>query len=218
MSLEALARRIGACDACPRLAAWRERIGRERRAAYAGEKYWARPIAGFGDARARLIVVGLAPGAHGANRTGRVFTGDRSGEWLYRALHRAGFANQPSSIARDDGLALRDAWVTVAVRCAPPGNKPSPAERDRCAPFLDEELALLARARVAVCLGAFAWQAMLRAHAIAPRPKFAHRAEARAGRFTLLASYHPSQQNTFTGRLTREMLDGVFARAKELLT
>jgi len=216
-SLAALEARVVACRACPRLVKWREQVGRERRRAYAGEKYWARPIPGFGDPRARLIVLGLAPGAHGGNRTGRVFTGDRSGDWLYAALHRAGFANQPESIGRDDGLSLRDCWVTVAVKCVPPDNKPLPDERDRCAPFLVEELALLERARVVVCLGAFAWDSLLRQLAVAPRPKFAHGAETAAGRFALVGCYHVSQQNTFTGRLTEPMLDAVLARAKALL-
>jgi uracil-DNA glycosylase family 4 len=181
-------------------------------------------VAGFGDGDARLIVCGLAPGAHGANRTGRAFTGDRSGEWLYRALHRAGFANQAEATARDDGLVLRDCYVTLCVRCAPPENKPTPAERDACLPFLVEDLRLLTRARVAVCLGAFAWDGMLRAIAgaasqprLSPRPKFAHGAEARAGAYTLVGSYHPSQQNTFTGVLTEPMLDAVFSRARTLL-
>ena len=173
---------------------------------------------GFGDPAARLVVVGLAPGAHGANRTGRVFTGDRSGEWLYRALHRAGFANQPRSTDRDDGLALRDCWVTVCVRCAPPDNKPTPAERDACLPFLVDELRLLRRARVLVCLGALRLGRRRCARSPRPpRPKFAHGAEAAVGDYTLLGSYHPSQQNTFTGKLTEPMLDAVFARARALV-
>jgi uracil-DNA glycosylase family 4 len=213
-SLPVLKRRIEACDACPRLVAWRERVARERRAAFADEDYWGRPVAGFGDPAARVLVLGLAPAAHGANRTGRVFTGDRSGEWLYRALHKAGLANQAESRARDDGLTLRGAWVSVAVRCAPPENKPSPAERDRCAPFLAAELAALARVDTIVALGAFAWDAACRvASAPRPWPRFAHGAEARVGRYRLLGSYHVSQQNTFTGRLTEAMLDAVFARA-----
>jgi uracil-DNA glycosylase family 4 len=222
--LSALADRIVACRRCNRLTTHCREIGREKRAAYAGDTYWARPVAGFGDPAARLVVVGLAPGAHGANRTGRVFTGDRSGDWLYRALHRAGFANQPTSTARDDGLVLDDAWVTVCVRCAPPDNKPTPVERDACLPFFADELALLDRARVLVCLGAFGWDGVLRTLATldsdrprAPRPKFAHGAEATVGRYTLLGSYHPSQQNTFTGKLTEPMLDAVFARARALV-
>ncbi len=216
-TLSALAARIVDCRRCDRLVSWCATVGRDKRAAYADDRYWARPVPGFGDRAARLIVVGLAPGAHGANRTGRVFTGDRSGEWLYRALHRAGFANQPTSTDRDDGLVLCDCWVTVCVRCAPPDNKPTPAERDACLPFLVEELALLRRARVIVALGAFAWDGVLRALAVAARPKFAHAAEAAAGAYTLLGSYHPSQQNTFTRKLTEPMLDGVFARARALV-
>jgi uracil-DNA glycosylase family 4 len=228
-ALEELADRIVDCRRCDRLVSWCAAIGRDKRAAYVHQTYWARPVAGFGDPAARLVVVGLAPGAHGANRTGRVFTGDRSGEWLYRALHRAGFANQPTSTARDDGLTLRDAWVTVCVRCAPPDNKPSPAERDACLPFLVDELRLLRRARVLVCLGRFAWDGVLRALAGAapslpsPSPRvaratFAHGAAAAAAGYTLLGCYHPSQQNTFTGRLTEPMLDAVFDRARALVT
>ena len=221
-TLPALATRIRECRRCERLVSWCAAVAHQRRAAYADEAYWARPIAGFGDPRARVVVVGLAPGAHGANRTGRVFTGDRSGEWLYRALHRAGFANQPSSLARDDGLRLRDCWVTVCVRCAPPGNKPNPDERDRCLPFLVDELRLLGRARLLVCLGGFGWDGALRAlaalgHVAPSRPKFAHAAEATVGPYRLLGSYHPSQQNTFTGRLTEPMLDAVFGRARALV-
>jgi len=225
--LAALSDRIVACRRCDRLVSWCAAIGRDKRAAYADDDYWARPVPGFGDAAARLVVVGLAPGAHGANRTGRVFTGDRSGEWLYRALHRAGFANQPASTARDDGLTLRDCFVTVCVRCAPPDNKPTPAERDACLPFFVDELRLMHRARVLVCLGAFAWDGVLRALAVPSRPrarpKFAHAAEATVDapalgrRYTLVGSYHPSQQNTFTGKLTEPMLDAVFARARALV-
>jgi uracil-DNA glycosylase family 4 len=215
-------RRIESCVRCPRLTAWRESVARDKRAAYAGERYWGRSVGGFGDGAARLIVCGLAPGAHGANRTGRAFTGDRSGEWLYRALHRAGFANQAEATARDDGLVLKDCYVTLCVRCAPPENKPTPAERDACLPFLVEDLRLLVRARVAVCLGAFAWDGMLRALAapgrrLSPRPKFAHGAEAHVAGYTLIGSYHPSQQNTFTGVLTEPMLDAIFSRARTLL-
>jgi uracil-DNA glycosylase family 4 len=216
-ALEALGARVIECRRCDRLVAWCRDIARDKRAAYADDVYWARPVPGFGDPAARLVVVGLAPGAHGANRTGRVFTGDRSGEWLYRALHRAGFANQPTSSARDDGLRLRDAWVTVCVRCAPPDNKPTPSERDACLPFLVDELALLRRARVLVCLGRFAWDGVLRALASDARPKFAHGAEGVAGGYTLLGSFHPSQQNTFTKKLTEPMLDAVFARARALV-
>jgi uracil-DNA glycosylase len=213
-SLLTLRQDIETCRACPRLVAWREQIGRERRAAYRTEEYWARPVPGFGDPAASLLVLGLAPAAHGANRTGRIFTGDRSGDWLYRALHRAGCANQPTSIARDDGLELRGVWVTSAVRCAPPGNKPLPAERDTCAPFLDRELTLLTKLRVVLCLGSFGWDAACRAFGVRPRPKFGHGAETTTGvGIALVGSFHPSQQNTFTGRLTEDMLDQVVGRA-----
>ncbi len=209
---------------CPRLVAWREEVAAVKRAAFADQDYWGRPIPGFGDAAARLVVLGLAPAAHGGNRTGRIFTGDRSGDWLFAALWRAGYANQPQSISRDDGLRLRDCWVTAAVRCAPPANRPTPAERDNCLPWLDAELALLGRARVIVCLGGFAWDAALRTlHAPRPRRGFGHGEELALGPdcalrrpVTLLGCYHVSQQNTFTGRLTEPMLDAVFARAREL--
>lgn len=212
-ALISLRAEIESCRACPRLVEWRERVGVEKRAAYRSDDYWARPVGGFGDPRARIIVVGLAPGAHGANRTGRVFTGDRSGEWLYRAMHRAGLANQPESTSRDDGLRLTDAWVTVAVRCVPPGNKPTPEERDRCTPYLAREFDALVAARVVVCLGSFALAAVADVLGLRPRPRFAHGAEHDAGRLTLVSCYHTSQQNTFTGTLTEEMLDAVFARA-----
>ncbi|MGZ4166359.1 MAG: uracil-DNA glycosylase [Solirubrobacteraceae bacterium] len=207
---------------CPRLVAWREEVARVKRAAFADETYWGRPLPGFGDPAASVVVLGLAPAAHGGNRTGRVFTGDRSGDWLFAALHRAGFANQPTSVRSDDGLRLRDAWVCAAVRCAPPANKPTPAERDNCLPYAVREFELLPSARVVVCLGAFAWDAALRilsalgVERIRPRPRFGHGAELAAGRFTLVGSFHPSQQNTFTGRLTEDMLDAVFDRAREL--
>ena len=216
-ALERLSRRITTCAACPRLVAWRESVAASPRPAYAGQTYWGRPVPGFGDPGATLVVVGLAPAAHGANRTGRVFTGDRSGDWLYRALWRAGYANQPESVDRHDGLVLAGAWVTAAVRCAPPANKPTPVERDTCLPYLGDELALLARARVLVALGQFAWAALAALYGLRPRPHFAHLAEHElpAGR-TLVASYHPSQQNTFTGTLTQPMFDAVFTRAREL--
>ncbi|MDA0202802.1 MAG: uracil-DNA glycosylase [Actinobacteria bacterium] len=215
--LDTLARRIEACRACPRLVDWREQIAREKRAAYRNEDYWGRPVSGFGDPNARIVVLGLAPAAHGANRTGRVFTGDRSGDWLFAAMHRAGLANQAESTSRDDGLELSDAWVTAAVRCAPPDNKPSIEERDECQPFLAEELALLKRCQIVVCLGAFGFQAACRHFDVRPRPRFGHGAECVVdGGPTLICSFHPSQQNTFTGRLTEEMLDHVFARAREL--
>jgi uracil-DNA glycosylase family 4 len=220
--LAQLAERVAACRLCPRLVAWREEAAANPPRRHRDERYWARPVPGFGDPRARIVVVGLAPGAHGANRTGRPFTGDRSGQWLYGAMHRAGLASQPTSTARDDGLRLRDAYVTAVVRCAPPANRPSPAERDRCLPYLDQELRLLERTRVLVALGAFAWDGTLRTlrglgHDVPrPRPRFAHGAEAEIGPYVVLGSYHVSQQNTFTGRLTREMLDTVFARAVAL--
>ncbi len=221
--LELLADEICGCRKCPRLVEWRERVAREKRAAYSDEEYWGRPVPGFGDPEARLLVVGLAPAAHGANRTGRMFTGDRSGDWLYRALHRAGFASQPESKARDDGMRLSDAWITAPVRCAPPDNRPTSAERDRCSPWLDRELALLERVEVVVCLGEFAWAAMHRAlesrgvTVMRPRPRFGHGSESATSGAVLIGSYHPSQQNTFTGRLTEAMFDSVFARACELL-
>ena len=210
-----------ACARCPRLVSWRERAAREAPARFRGEEYWARPLAGFGDPRARVVVVGLAPAAHGGNRTGRIFTGDRSGDWLFRALHRAGFANQSTSVARDDGLRLKDCYVTAMVRCAPPGNKPLPSERDACAEYFVRELRLLVRARVILALGSFAWDGVLRAVgalgvSVKPRPKFGHGARADLGKWALLASYHPSQQNTFTGTLTEAMLDDVVRRAVSL--
>jgi uracil-DNA glycosylase family 4 len=222
VTLEALEAEIVSCRQCPRLVAWREEVARVKRAAFADETYWGRPIPGFGDPAASMVVLGLAPAAHGGNRTGRVFTGDRSGDWLFAALHRAGYANQPTSRSRDDGLALHDCWVAAAVRCAPPANKPTPTERDTCLPYAVRELELLAGASVIVCLGAFAWDAALRiltalrGDRIRPRPRFGHGAETTIDRFTLLGCFHPSQQNTFTGKLTAEMLDAVFARAREL--
>ena len=211
-----------ACERCPRLVDWRREAAADPPKRYRGEEYWARPLPGFGDPRARLVIVGLAPAAHGANRTGRMFTGDRSGEWLYAALHRAGYANQPASEHRDDGLRLDGAYITAIVRCAPPANKPAPAERDRCLSWLAAELPLLDSARVLLALGSFAWDGVLRVtrelgHPTPrPKPRFGHGAEAEVGPYRLLGSYHPSQQNTFTGKLTREMLDGVLARAREL--
>jgi uracil-DNA glycosylase family 4 len=221
--LGAIEREIVACRACPRLVAWREQVARDKRAAHRDEEYWGLPVPGFGDARARVLVVGLAPAAHGGNRTGRVFTGDRSGDWLFGSMHRTGFANQARSVARDDGLELQDAYVVAAVRCAPPDNTPMPDERDRCVPFLGRELAALDRVRVVVALGGFAYDVVLRLLGHAgepvprPRPRFAHGVEVPVGRVTVVGSYHPSQQNTFTGRLTEPMLDAVFLRAGDLV-
>ena len=220
--LRAINATVVECRACPRLVEWRERVALEKRAAFAGEDYWGRPLPSLGDPDARLLIVGLAPAAHGGNRTGRIFTGDRSGDWLFASLWRCGFANQPESIAPGDGLALSDAYIAAAVRCAPPANKPTPDERDRCRPYLVAEMRALARLRVVVALGSFAWDAVLRVYAeisgarVSPKPRFGHAAEADLGAFTLLGSYHPSQQNTFTGKLTEEMLDGVFMRARAL--
>ena len=218
-TLRTLTRDITTCRRCPRLVRCREAAAATPPRRFAGQTYWARPIPGFGDPRARLLVVGLAPAAHGGNRTGRVFTGDRSGDWLYAALHRAGFANQPTSTSRDDGLTLTGAWVTVAVRCAPPTNRPTPVERDRCTGYLVRELRLLKHVRAVVALGAFAWDGFLRAarelgHETKPRPVFGHGATAAVGPYRLFGSYHVSQQNTFTGRLTEPMLDAVFAAAR----
>jgi uracil-DNA glycosylase family 4 len=220
-SLAGLTAEIVSCRRCPRLVAWREQVARERRAAFASERYWGRPVPGFGDSAATIAIFGLAPAAHGANRTGRMFTGDRSGDFLYASLCRAGLASQPTSRSREDGLELRGVWVTAAVRCAPPANRPTLEERDNCLPYARCELELLDRLRVIVCLGAFAWDAALRivAPAARPRPRFAHAAElpGEAARPALVASYHPSQQNTFTGRLTPTMLDAVVARAQAIV-
>jgi uracil-DNA glycosylase len=215
--------RIITCRACPRLVAWCEQVAHDKRAAYRDEEYWGKPVPGFGDANARLLVCGLAPAAHGGNRTGRVFTGDRSGDWLFGALHRAGFANQPTSTHRGDGLRLKDCYISACVRCAPPNNRPTPEERDACLPYLIQDLRLLSRLRVIVCLGAFAWDGTLRALRESgvpstPRPRFTHEAEAHLGAYVLLGSYHPSQQNTFTGRLTQPMFDRIFRRARDLLS
>jgi len=219
--LEGIVAEIVACRACPRLVEWRERVARDKTARFADQTYWGRPVPGFGDPAARILIVGLAPAAHGGNRTGRIFTGDRSGDFLFASLHRVGLANQPTSVSRDDGLRLTGAYLSAVDRCAPPNNKPTPAERDRCLPFLARELAALERVRVLVALGAFAWDGVLRAssalgHVTHPRPRFAHAAEASVGPYALLGSFHPSQQNTFTGKLTPEMLDAVVERAVEL--
>ena len=219
--LAAIAEEIVGCRACPRLVAWREEAARTKVARFAGEDYWGRPVTGFGDSHARVLVLGLAPAAHGGNRTGRVFTGDRSGDFLFAALHRAGLADRPTSVARDDGLTMTGAYVAAVNRCAPPGNRPTPEERDRCLPFLERELRALPELRAIVALGAFAWDGALRAlaalgHVARPRPRFAHLAETVVGPYVLLGSFHPSQQNTFTGRLTPTMLDAVFDRTRTL--
>jgi uracil-DNA glycosylase len=218
-ALEALQEEIVGCRRCPRLVAWRERVAVEKRAAFAHESYWGRPVPGFGDRSARMVVVGLAPAAHGGNRTGRIFTGDRSGAFLFAALYRCGLATQPTSVRRDDGLRLHRVYVTAVNRCCPPGNRPTPEERDACLPFLARELMQLASARVLLCLGSFAWDGALRATALLshptprPRPRFGHGAEAWIGPYLLLGSFHPSQQNTFTGKLTEPMFDAVVRRA-----
>lgn len=223
IGFEALQREIVSCRRCPRLVEWRERVAKEKRAAFRDDEYWGKPVPAFGDPAAAILVLGLAPAAHGANRTGRMFTGDRSGDWLYRALHKAGLANQPVSRSRDDGLRLDGVVVTAAVRCAPPGNKPTPAERDACRPWLERELDLLTGVRVIVTLGAFAYHQMLRiladrGHPVPrPRPRFGHGVEVDlADGPVVLASYHPSQQNTFTGTLTEEMFDAIWERAARL--
>ncbi len=221
--LDELAGEIEACRRCPRLVAWREQVARERRAAFAHERYAGHPVAGFGDPSARVLILGLAPAAHGGNRTGRVFTGDRSGDFLFAALWRAGFANQPTSTHREDGLRLSDAWITAAVRCAPPANRPTTTERDACLPWSVAELRLLPDVRVALCLGAFAWDAALRLRASVggerlprPRPRFGHGVEHAGEPFVLIGCFHPSQQNTFTGKLTEPMIDAVLARVRAL--
>lgn len=216
-SLRSLAREIAACRACPRLVEHREHVAHTRRRAYADETYWGRPVPGFGDSRARLLIVGLAPGAHGANRTGRAFTGDRSGDFLYAALHRAGLANQPTSVGQGDGLTLRDVFITLPVRCVPPDNAPTTAELSRCRPLMEREVGALEHVASVLALGAIAWRAIVAADA----PRFAHGAEARSGSVLatavpVVASYHVSQQNTQTGRLTAEMFDRVLERARAL--
>ena len=221
--LGAVNERVVACARCPRLVEWRSTVAREKRAAYAADSYWGRPVPSFGDPDAELLIVGLAPGAHGANRTGRMFTGDRSGDWLFRALYRAGFANQPEGRTADDGLRLSRAYITAAVRCVPPANRPTPAERDHCGPYLEEELEILHSAGVIVALGGFAFDQVLRilqktgAGPPRPRPKFSHGVEVALGSRTVLGCYHPSQQNTFTGRLSEPMFDAVWERAKHLI-
>jgi uracil-DNA glycosylase len=221
-SWDQLVAEITSCQRCPRLVEWRERVAADPPKRHRGESYWGRPIPGFGDRNAAIVVVGLAPAANGANRTGRIFTGDRSGDWLFGAMHRAGLANQPVSVSADDGLRLRDAFVTAVNRCPPPANRPTPEERDNCLPYLERELQLLRRARVLVALGSYAWSGALLALAALghqlprPRPRFGHAAEAVIGPYSLVGCFHPSQQNTFTGRLTEEMIDAVFARARGL--
>jgi uracil-DNA glycosylase len=220
-SVAALNERIVVCRACPRLVAWRELVAHQKRPMFANETYWGRPLPGFGDPEASILIVGLAPAAHGGNRTGRIFTGDRSGDWLFGSLYRTGFANQPFSTAPGDGLEVTGAYIGAVVRCAPPANKPTTEERDRCLPYLMAEIDFLQQLRVIVALGSFAWDGALRALAPGmpiprPRPRFGHLAEADLGDYTLLGCYHPSQQNTFTGKLTEAMLDSVFDRARDL--
>jgi uracil-DNA glycosylase family 4 len=222
VGLAELTAEIVDCRRCPRLVAWREQVAREKVARFRDDNYWGRPLPGFGDPDARILLLGLAPAAHGGNRTGRVFTGDASGDFLWAALHTAGLADRPASRRADDGLTLTDVYVAAAVRCAPPDNKPTIEERDTCAPYLVRELALLRNVHVIVALGSFAWDAALRTFAAAhhraptPKPRFGHGAEATVGPYRLLGSYHPSQQNTFTGRLTAPMFDVVIGRAVEI--
>jgi uracil-DNA glycosylase len=221
LDLERIAAEVVDCRACPRLVEWRERVARVKTARFTDQTYWGRPVPGFGDPAARILAVGLAPAAHGGNRTGRIFTGDSSGDFLFASMHRTGLASQPTSVSRDDGLRLSDAYVAAVDRCAPPANRPTPRERDTCLPYLEREIAALERLRVIVALGAFAWDGALRAlaalgHRTRPRPRFGHAAEVPIGPFVLVGSYHPSQQNTFTGTLTPKMLDDVFERAVAL--
>jgi uracil-DNA glycosylase family 4 len=220
-SLERIRDDVIVCRLCPRLVAWREEVAREKVARFADQEYWGRPVPGFGDPNAAVLVLGLAPAAHGGNRTGRIFTGDRSGDFLFASMHRTGFANQPTSVSRDDGLRLQGGYVAAVNRCAPPANRPTPAERDNCLPYLQREIAALPALRVIVALGAFAWDGALRVlsahgHVVKPRPRFGHLTEKAVGPYLLLGCFHPSQQNTFTGRLTAKMMDEVFERAREL--
>ena len=219
-ALAELAETVHDCRRCPRLVQWREHAADHPPKRFRGWDYWRRPVSGFGDPDARMVIVGLAPAAHGANRTGRIFTGDRSGDWLFASLHRAGYANQPESTHVGDGLELTDAYISAVNRCAPPANRPTPAERDNCLPYLARELELLERVGAIVALGGFAWDGALRAlrmlgHEVPrPKPRFAHGAEAEVGPYALLGCFHPSQQNTFTGRLREGMMEEVFARAR----
>jgi uracil-DNA glycosylase family 4 len=220
--LDAIRDDVIVCRRCPRLVAWRERVAREKTARFVDQTYWGRPVPGFGDPQARVLILGLAPAAHGGNRTGRIFTGDRSGDFLFASLYRTGYADRPSSISVDDGLTLRGAYVAAVNRCAPPANRPTPEERDRCLPFLERELRALAGLRVIVPLGSFAWDGAIRAilalghDAPRPKPRFGHGAQATVGPYRFVGSFHPSQQNTFTGKLTADMLDAVFERARRL--
>ena len=213
---------VTVCTKCPRLVEWRQRVAREKRASFADWTYWGRPVPGWGDPEARILVVGLAPAAHGGNRTGRVFTGDRSGDWLFASMYRCGLANQPTSTDRDDGLELTDVYISAVVKCAPPANKPTIEERDNCLPYLVREMDILAKVKVMVALGSFGWDGALRAWEMSghsrprPKPRFGHLAEVDLGGVTLVGSYHPSQQNTFTGKLTEDMMDAVFQRARSL--
>jgi uracil-DNA glycosylase len=221
-SLADLMNDIVACRRCPRLVEWREQVAREKRAAFANWEYWGRPVPGFGDPEARILIVGLAPAAHGGNRTGRIFTGDRSGDFLFDVVYKCGLSNQPTSVSPDDGLELRDLYVAAVNRCCPPRNRPTPEERDNCLPYLIREIGLLERLKVIVTLGSFAWDGALRAlqglgHPTPrPKPRFRHGGEARMGPRTVIGAFHPSQQNTFTGKLTPAMLESVLRKAIEL--
>jgi len=222
-ALDRIEAEVVACRACPRLVTWREEVAREKVARFADQEYWGRPVPGFGDPAARVMILGLAPAAHGGNRTGRIFTGDRSGDFLFASLHRCGFANQPTSVSRDDGLRVIGAFITAVNRCAPPENKPTTTERDACLPYLEQEIEALRDLSVIIALGSLAWDGALRALAALgnparPKPRFGHGAGAAVGPFSLLGSFHPSQQNTFTGKLTPDMLDAVFTRARDLAT
>ena len=221
--LERISAEVVGCRACPRLVAWRERAARDKVARFADETYWGRPLPGFGEPDATVMVVGLAPAAHGGNRTGRIFTGDRSGDFLYASMFRAGLSNQPTSVERDDGLRLHSTYVAAVNRCAPPGNKPTPLERDTCLPYLVREISALEHLRVFVALGSYAWDGVLSACravgvVVKPKPRFGHGAEVALGPFTLLGAFHPSQQNTFTRKLTPEMLDAAFTRAAAIVS